>query len=195
MPNLRVIIFDVEHGSCAFIKSPTGLTMFIDCGRSEEFSPVEYVAANELRDTVPFRGYSLTRLVISHPHDDHIEDIETLTSKLEPFYLKSQNYDWEEVKAEESDEYENLDLYAEWKESYVPSKEARPDWGVDVTYFYLTPEEAKKLDEAKYVNNSSIVVLVTHKGTKFTDKFLFGGDMEEAGGQHCSTRMQGSEKP
>jgi hypothetical protein len=43
------------------------------------------------------------------------------------------------------------------------------------------PEEAKTIDEAKFINNSSIVTIATFKGTVHQEKFLFGGDMETAG--------------
>jgi hypothetical protein len=52
----RVILFNVQHGFCAFVKSPTGCTVMIDCGKGDEFSPAEYILAHELGDTVPHNG-------------------------------------------------------------------------------------------------------------------------------------------
>lgn len=42
MENLRVIIFNVEHRFCAFVKSPAGRTLLIDCGKTAKFSPIQY---------------------------------------------------------------------------------------------------------------------------------------------------------
>src|ERR1700692_1088131 len=113
----RVIIFDVDHGSCAFMKSPTGCSLMIDCGRTDGFSPVAYISDHELDGTPVFSGYRLTQLLITHPHDDHIEDIESISSELSPYILQRQQYSWDEVKAAES-HYENLDHYSAWRAKY-----------------------------------------------------------------------------
>jgi beta-lactamase superfamily II metal-dependent hydrolase len=170
----RVIIFDVDHGFCAFVKSRTGRTLTIDCGRKENFSPVVYVIENELG------GQPLTQLLVSHPHDDHIGDIESITSKLPPLILRRQRYNWEDVKEGEGD-YENLDHYAEWQVQYsVPASPV--DWGdVDIKTFSLTPTKAYALNQNNWVNNSGIVVVVTITGSTFTEKFVFGADVETDG--------------
>lgn len=172
----RVIVFDVDHGFCAFVKSPTGHTLMIDCGRKESFSPVVYVIDNELD------GARLTQLIVSHPHDDHIEDIQYVTSKLPPLILLRQVYDWEKVKEGEGD-YENLDHYSVWQTKYnAPAPTV--DWGMDIKVFRLTPAEALALNQNNWVNNSGMVVVVTITGTtgnKFTEKFVFGADVETDG--------------
>ena len=153
----------------------------LDCGKGKDFSPVKYVLENQLADTVNYQGHIMTQLIVTHPHDDHIEDIDNLKEKLEPAVLSRQGYDWEDVKQPDSEEeYENLDTYAEWQKKYVYP--ASPiDWGFEIREFRLSLSEAKELDEAKYVNNSSIVVVVTYKGIKYQEKFLFGGDIETIG--------------
>lgn len=180
---LRVIVFDVEHGFCAFVKSPTGHTLMIDCGKTEDFSPVTYILKNELGGTVARNGYRLTKLIITHPHDDHIEDISNLTSKLAPSILQRQRYDWDAIKEPDSgdDEYQNLDHYAAWQIKYSEPVTEEPEWGMLIDTFHLTPKEALALDETKFVNNSSIVTVVSVTGTKFAEKFLFGADVEQAG--------------
>src|SRR5690348_15154746 len=95
---MRVIVFDVQHGFCAFVKSPTGHGMLIDCGRGDAFSAVKYVIDHELPTCAPHDGKRLTALLISHPHDDHIADIERLVKLCPPSILHRQRYTWEEVK-------------------------------------------------------------------------------------------------
>jgi beta-lactamase superfamily II metal-dependent hydrolase len=172
----RLIIFDVDHGFCAFVKSPTGQTLMIDCGRKEPFSPVVYLIENELN------GARLTQLIVSHPHDDHIDDIEYVTSKLPPLILQRQLYDWEKVKEAECD-YENLDHYSAWQARYIFPAPAI-DWGMDIKVFKLTPTEAQALNQNNWINNSGLVVVVTITGTtgrKFSEKFVFGADVESDG--------------
>ncbi len=90
---MKLTLFNVEHGFCAFIKTPTKFGLMIDCGCTENFSPALYVAHHELSDINTWNGFNLTRLTITHPHDDHIEDIDTvkehcLTAKEAAVYLK-----------------------------------------------------------------------------------------------------------
>jgi beta-lactamase superfamily II metal-dependent hydrolase len=182
MSSLRVIIFHVEHGFCAFVRTPTGHTLLIDCGSTEKFSPAKYILENELTNTAVYQGkYRLIKLIISHPHDDHISDIENLKKLLAPGILQRQRYQWEQIKTtKEPTEYQNLDMYSAWQQTYNQPVPEEPAWGVSITSnICLTPEEAKKLDEAKFVNNSSIPVVVEYKGTEFTQKFLFAGDLEK----------------
>jgi len=182
MAQFRIIIFDVEHGSCAFLKTPTGCTLLIDCGRSDSFSPVDYILAHEMADTVSWNGHRLTKLIVTHPHDDHIEDIHNLSTRLEPAILQRYQYPWEEIKAQGGGEdYSNLDLFAAWQQKYNQTVLVKPDWGLDIRTFSLGPIAARALNENSFVNNSSIVVVVTFQGNQFSEKFLFGADMERDG--------------
>lgn len=169
----RVIVFDVDHGFCTFVKSPTGQTLMIDCGRKESFSPIVYVIDHELN------AAGLTKLIVTHPHDDHIEDIQYVTSKLEPRVLRHQVYDWEEVKETESD-YDNLDHYSAWQGKYIFPAPAI-DWGMEIKEFGLTPTKAQELNQNNWVNNSGLVVVVTIASGEFRWKFVFGADVESDG--------------
>jgi beta-lactamase superfamily II metal-dependent hydrolase len=180
---MKVTIFNVEHGFCAFIKTPTGYGRLIDCGCTSTFSPAMHIAKYELPSCKSWNGYSLAHLTVTHPHNDHIEDTDTVIAKCKPYYTKTQEYDWDEVKAGEDGAYENLDSYSDWIEDFTPTLKAdtKPDYGMKFDYFYLTPDEAKEIDEMKFINNSSIVTVATVTGSLYTEKFLFGGDMETAG--------------
>jgi hypothetical protein len=99
----------------------------------------------------------------------------------------------------ESDaDYKKLDVYSSWQETYNGTLAIFPDYGMKIQTL-LTLEEAKQVSEAKYVNNSSIVVVATVIGTKFSEKFVFAGDMETAGWQALLAKnngfREGREKP
>ena len=175
---MKIVIFDVEHGFCAFVRSPNGYGLLIDCGRSDGFSPVRYVVDHEIRHLAPFKGRSLAKFILTHPHDDHLNDVEALIRYLRPAVMAHQAYDWEEVKGGEPlrGEYVNLDMFSAWQESYDRQVEG-PDWGMKLESHRLTPRRAKELDEARFVNNSSIVTVVEWNGFKA----VFPGDLEEAG--------------
>jgi competence protein ComEC len=176
---VRVILFDVDHGFCAFIRTPSGHTILIDCGKGPNFSPTEYLFQNEV--CVP-----LTKLVVSHPHDDHIEDFPRISSRLFPTMLSAQSLNWNLIKAEggPSASHKSLDAYVAGKDAkftggWVPD----PDYGMSMKWFAVEPNRAQQISGSinSAVNNCSIVTVASFTGAKYTVKFLFGGDMEEEG--------------
>ncbi len=177
---MKVIIFDVEHGFCAFIKSPNGYGLMIDCGRRALFSPVTWIVNNEATNLSMVNGHQLAQLIVSHPHDDHLQDISSVRSYLKPATLLRQHYDWTSLKDPSAgDEYENLDEYNTWQQTYNRPA-TNPDWGMWMKVGpYLSPDDAKKVNETDYVNNSSIPVFIEYKGLKFT----FSGDLMASGWQ------------
>ena len=181
---MRVILFDVGHGFCAFLKSSTGCTLLIDCGCSETFSPIKYIRENELSDVAPIGGKYLTKLIITHPHDDHIKDIDRVISELPPYLLLRAKFNWKDVKAPGSNEsdYESLNTYIPWQDKYNAAPTIQPNWGqMHIRPFSLTQSLVAGADNSKAVNNSSYAVIVTFAGSKWKQKLLFGGDMETSG--------------
>jgi beta-lactamase superfamily II metal-dependent hydrolase len=183
---VRVILFDVGQGFCAFLKSDTGCTLLIDCSGSEGFSPAKYILQNELANSVPFFGHPLTMHIVTHPHEDHIKDVENLIKLLPPYILLRAKYDWERVKRPDykNGEYEKFDKYVSWQERYSAKPSVTPDWGrMGIEWFRApAPPLAVGTDNNAAVNNSSYAVVVTVQGDEFKEhKLLFGGDLEESG--------------
>lgn len=73
---LEVKIFDVQHGSSAYIKTPNNKHILHDLGcgsynNGDEFSPIHYV-----KNILNRQGIErLDKVIITHPHKDHIDDI------------------------------------------------------------------------------------------------------------------------
>ncbi len=65
--SLQIIVWNVQHGSAAYIRTPNGKHIAIDLGAGDEFSPLEYLWQNGIR--------RLDHVTITHPHMDHIDDI------------------------------------------------------------------------------------------------------------------------
>ena len=180
----RAILFDVEHGFCAFLKTPTGRTILVDCGKAANFSPIKYIREHELGGVQSLNERPLTELVVTHPHEDHIEDIDSVIRDFPPALLRRHKFNWDYIKTGNTGAgcYECLDKYSEWQARYdAPAVE--PDFGASVQFFSLTPNEARAISSSNNstVNNSSLVVVVTVVGTQVPCKFVFGGDMEQAG--------------
>jgi hypothetical protein len=64
---LEITIWDVKHGSAAYIKTPNNRHIVVDLGDAEDFSPFKTLHARGVRQ--------LDVVVITHPHRDHIDDI------------------------------------------------------------------------------------------------------------------------
>ena len=173
-----MIIFNVERGFCSFIRSPKGYALLIDCGSSSQFSPVKYIAENEIQN--------LKKIIVSHPHEDHISDIKRLINFC-PAVIYGRNYDWDEIKdPEHRDEYENLDTYSKWKTGLSTYEGSPIDWGMEIWDNGLLISEAKKInsDRQMFVNNSSIVLMLRYRGWKI----FFPGDLMTNGWEELLTR-------
>lgn len=65
---MKIIFYDVEHGSCCHIITPNGKHILVDIGSKTEASIVDYINHKY------YFGYggSIDELIITHPHEDHI---------------------------------------------------------------------------------------------------------------------------
>lgn len=72
--HVELVIWDVQHGNAAYIKSPNGRHIVIDLGigdysgRNTAFSPLRHLKFN-------YNVQQLDYVIITHPHLDHIDDI------------------------------------------------------------------------------------------------------------------------
>lgn len=65
--SISIITFDVAHGNCHLIVTPSGKRVMIDLGRSDGFSPLEWLKSEGCK--------RLDLLIVTHPHDDHIRGV------------------------------------------------------------------------------------------------------------------------
>ena len=72
MGDFECIIWKVEHGSAAFLRTPNNRTMMLDAGCSENFSPAQHLKKYYNIDSKDNRLY---KLIISHPDRDHIRNL------------------------------------------------------------------------------------------------------------------------
>ncbi len=173
MAGLRVTVFDVEHGLCALIETPSGHGIMYDCGCAKDFSPVRYV--HQRVKLLPHNGLALATLIVSHPHDDHIEDIRRLKTELPPASIFRQHYVWNEIK-QPGVVYPNLDAYSAWQATY-DQPATYPAWGMNVTIGPSLPPTKAKTLMGNFVNNSSIPLFLEYAGRKVT----LVGDLEVEG--------------
>lgn len=86
MNALELRIWDVNHGDSLTFRTPIDKFVMIDCAKNPRtgFSPV--VGTRNWIDKIS-PGVKLDYLIISHPHHDHISDIEALIKDLYPKVL------------------------------------------------------------------------------------------------------------
>ena len=177
---IELYVWNVENGTAIYVKTPNGKNVVIDCGASDDFSPAEC-----LKDSL---AVNIDFLVISHPHRDHIEDLEGI----EDILNSSRNMFWSNkditydlmVKSDgglKGDEYlkKYFDL-GEGRTGRGPEDERSPEnpkWGECVfTYFSNKYSENGEVGNST-INNLSLVTFIEFG----KDVVLYGGDMEESG--------------
>jgi len=154
------------------IATPNGHLVLYDCGRGEDSSPVVALAKKKWTGR---NGFPLTKLIISHPHNDHIADIESITKLLRPsILLRRQDLDWKRVLsgAEPSQAMKHY-----WA-NYCPPQYTQPipagnypDWGdgMSLTSYWLDVAALARVSASdnSYTNNSSIVTILKYRGYTF----------------------------
>lgn len=83
MNEMKLIFYDVEHGSCTHIITPNGKHILVDVGSKSDKSIVDYICNRYFNG---FNG-SLDALIITHPHEDHVYDLPRLLERLNPKVL------------------------------------------------------------------------------------------------------------
>ena len=178
--SIDVWIFDVGRGSCAAIRSPNNYLTLIDCGNSDSFSPIDWLAQ---KDWQTHNQYRLAKFIVTHPHIDHISDIEKLTNSFLPAIIhRRTDLDSQRVSSAGTD---TTSIYQRYEQYFLPPQYTDDppiiDWGEN---FYL---KSYLLDESKvgevsgtdsqYLNNSSLITILKYNGFNFA----FSGDMETEG--------------
>jgi beta-lactamase superfamily II metal-dependent hydrolase len=179
MDRLELMVFNVGQGlSVALVERPEKYVTLIDLGADKGFTPLKSLSLK----------YSLRPdlLYITHPHADHLADVETaLDSRFMPDGIYYQDYDWEDVKEREKPELAyRIDRLQELVSS-VPFRQYGGN--ARVTVWRYTPEKAKSVfGEESYVNNSSLFIVYRWQGFKIS----IAGDLES----DAISAVVGSEK-
>jgi beta-lactamase superfamily II metal-dependent hydrolase len=176
--SMDLVVFDVGRGLCVAVRTPNNYLCVIDCGSSESFSPILWLAQ---RRWTPFKGFRLAELIITHPHVDHIADIDKVTTLLKPYLLQRRiDLAWHKVISGGSATTSAIKHYVRY---YMPPEYTgnvtpanTPNWGdgFELIPYQLdigTVAEISRTD-SEYVNNSSYLIVIKYKNYCFA----IGGD-------------------
>ena len=175
---MKIVVWDVNHGNSIWIQTPNDKDILIDCGSNgtTEFSPARYLYNN---------GRSIDYLILSHPHTDHIQDIENIINYNKPTMLDRPKIVLDRIlKANPDGDEEIIRNYYDFQEQYgwEVSEDQNPEyeyWGGGVSFHNFTPNE----DDSN-LNNLGIATFVNFGG--FT--LLCPGDIEERGWKRLLTQ-------
>ncbi len=175
---MKLIVFAVEQGLCAYIRTPNDYGVLIDCGISgsgETASPAQWLADNEA-PSLAKQGDSAVSLIVTHPHENHVRDIDTVARLLRPTALCCDaDFDWAAIP--------NVESYRSWLSSQ-PRQQPLPDFGATVRCFSLNRQEAERLggNAIETVNNRSMVTVVSYSSAEgYSWKVVVAGDNQTEG--------------
>ncbi|MCG3126044.1 MAG: hypothetical protein CHACPFDD_00872 [Phycisphaerae bacterium] len=177
-----VKVFDVAHGSASFLISPTGKFELVDLGARADWSPLDHI----YRNYIPCGG-RLDRIVLTHHHGDHLDDVYKLTTDRMPrVVLRRSLVGRYEQACRESNSTEGQQkarhfdqLFAGYTGSVSDVDMGSLAWGIGNHNWSLSVEQADAVTSSwgGMANCCSFVDLYDHSGTKM----LLCGDMETDG--------------
>jgi competence protein ComEC len=182
--SLSLLLFDVGRGLCVAIRTPNNHLVVIDCGCSDDVSPIRILSQCSSFWTGR-EGHALTQLIITHPHTDHIADIAQVTALMPPsIIVRRQDIDWKRLiggkpPSAAFTHYAQHYLAPNYSEPVPPV--TAPIWGDGMTLWFYSLREAtaarvSKTDNA-YINNTSLVTIVKYRGYTI----VVHGDIEAEG--------------
>ncbi|MFZ5942164.1 MAG: MBL fold metallo-hydrolase [Bacteroidota bacterium] len=186
---IKQIIFNVGGALSSYIEC-NNHKILVDLGSSSDFHPIKdfllplYISRNESRDT---NGkYSLSQLILSHPHNDHISDIEEFHKNFYPSLITIPNDNVGTPNAEKINwsliDNPSDDYVSYLRKNVLPGRRP-PLCSIDSTIleiFYnkcLQCENSPKLDKKNYANNISIATFLFLNG----QRILMAGDIMKDG--------------
>lgn len=176
---MKLIVFAVEQGLCAYIRTPNDYGILVDCGKSgcgEAASPAMWLAEHEAPSLKWREGDAAVSLVVTHPHENHVADIDAVVRELSPVPLcRGNDFDWPTITEPPSNANESVRAYHSWLTARG-NQESAPDFGADVRCFSLSREEAERLG-GDSINNRSVVTVVSYKSDEgYAWKVVIAGD-------------------
>lgn len=168
---MRVHIFDVEHGECSAVETPSGDLILIGAGHnsSTNWRPSDWLKKRNQRPHC---------LVLSNLDRDHLSDLPSFEPGVRPTSIKhnnSVNPDWvESLKIEESGEvHDSIKTALHWVRNVFTGSPITLEYGMEIMFFHHSPIKFQD------TNNLSVVTFLSYNNIGI----MFPGDIETAGWQ------------
>ena len=187
---MKQVIFNVGGALSTYIEFDDN-TLLVDIGKSDFFNPINdfllplYKKRNAKKSTISSIKYHIDQLVISHPHNDHINAIDDFDKNFCPQLLTCPNdnpgqdesfkVNWDLI-----DNNDNVQILREMLIKRDPP--LIPINEINEFIYYIRPKYVERNDDLKnesYCNNISIAVFVKINGSTI----LMPGDLQKLGMQ------------
>ena len=169
---MRVHVFDVEHGECNAIETPSGDLVLVGVGHNstKNWRPSDWLCRRNQRPSC---------IVLSNLDRDHLSDLPSFEPHLRPNVIqRNTNVTPEWVRAlkiaQSGEVHNSIETALQWMENVFTVFTGSPisaNLGMETKFFYHSPETFQD------TNNLSVVTFVCHNGCGI----LFPGDLETAG--------------
>ena len=164
---MKVVFYDVEHGSCCHIITPNNTHILVDVGSKTNSSIVEHINRKYFSN----RGGKIDELIITHPHEDHIYDLPNLNSILAPRVLHRPKGAFDVIPAQNTPEHVAIAKSANamnksYNQPITPGTsptDAKVNGGV--AFKIISPKA--EWTTQKDVNTFSNIIIVQYDGYKF----------------------------
>jgi beta-lactamase superfamily II metal-dependent hydrolase len=183
MGDFTCVIWKVEHGSAALIRTTNNKTIMLDAGCSDDFGVAEYLNKYYSIDKINNR---LNALIISHADHDHIQDLPNVLEKLYPiaFYRNRQvppNVNFpnglENINTA-LESFHNMELSYIYDLDEAEKLENPTNWAnAEIKLFHNNNSSLIGCPADKMKNNLSLVTVVHYDELEI----VFPGDLEPLG--------------
>jgi len=177
--DFKIFFYKVGDGHCTFIEFPNGTNALVDVKISDNNN------LDNIIDRFNNAGISkIDRLIITHPHRDHITGLTELVNN-----FKIDKFIYSPVEFEPDPIYEDWETYEDMKLGYYCNKaiEVMEGWYVEIgsaRIDYLAPNKFFLENYPDEVNNNGLVLRIKCRG----HKIIIPGDTEEDGWDFISDR-------
>ncbi len=164
---MKIIFYDVEHGSCCHIITPKNQHILVDVGSKTNSSIVEHINEKYFGNL----GGQIDELIITHPHEDHIYDLPKLYKILPPRVLQRQKSAFDINPSQNTPTHIDIAYTANtMNNNYnlpIISGSAPTDANINggVEFKFIIPEDEWTTKDD--LNTFSSIIVVTYKNYKF----------------------------
>lgn len=164
---MKIIFYDVEHGSCCHIITPNNQHILIDIGSKTNKSIIEHIK----RKYFMYSYGTIDELIITHPHEDHIYDLPNMFDLLKPRVLHRDREAFDIIPTQNTYIHKKIaEVANSMNESYnqpvnvneLPT-ESLSNGGV--TFEFITPKSSWTTKQD--LNTFSNIIVVNAFGYKF----------------------------
>jgi hypothetical protein len=210
----HVWIFNVGRGLAIFIRTPQNHGIIYDFGSSKDFKPTEFLQENIIPHLGNYNNCKLAQTIISHPHYDHLSDIEFIVNPENKHDFHSclhtcphdktggsaepEAIDWGRINNPEGVK-STVDIYKSlYAERSLPLQTIQYYSDISIPnleygLFYVRPPVVDHLfpsDDQEYTNGLSLVVYYRHGH----HTLLIPGDINPDTFKHLLDECEGHEK-